>query len=176
LSIDNLYRYRPFILQTITNKRLARQKLFYKIIKFMRVRNQTTVVLSEAAQKVKDELAPIFGLKTILSTGLVLLSKLSSDEQKAAIAEANKPNSKSVSSQAELEKILLAFAVQNNIIMSKAKTKQLVKIIEVLMNEPEGEFLKGKELALRAVSGAIAQAQILRQKQKDNRNAQSQST
>jgi len=176
LSIDNLYRYRPFILQTITNKRLARQKLFYKIIKFMRVRNQTTVVLSEAAQKVKDELAPIFGLKTILSTGLVLLSKLSSDEQKAAIAEANKPNSKSVSSQAELEKILLAFAGEKNVELNEIQAERLAKLIETIITEPKGEFLKGKELALRAVAGAVAQAQTLRKKQKEGRRAQSKSS
>ncbi len=55
----------------------------------MRTRNQTTVVLTEVSQKVKEDLAPIFGLKNILSAGLVLLSKLSDSEQKAVITEAN---------------------------------------------------------------------------------------
>jgi hypothetical protein len=52
-------------------------------------RNQTTVVLTTAAQAVKEDLAPIFGLKAILSAGLILFSKLSAEDQKKAIAEAS---------------------------------------------------------------------------------------
>jgi len=43
---------------------------------------QTTVVLSESVQALKDELAPIYGLKNILSAGLLLFSRLSDTEQK----------------------------------------------------------------------------------------------
>jgi hypothetical protein len=50
--------------------------------------NQTTVVLTPAAQAVKDDLAPIFGLKSILSAGLILFGRLSAEEQKRAIADA----------------------------------------------------------------------------------------
>ena len=51
--------------------------------------NQTTVVLTPTAQAVKDDLAPIFGLKAILSAGLMLFSKLSAEEQKRVIAQAS---------------------------------------------------------------------------------------
>ena len=50
---------------------------------------QTTVVLTEKAQAIKEDLAPLFGLKNILSAGLALFGKLTSDEQKKTIAEAN---------------------------------------------------------------------------------------
>jgi len=52
-------------------------------------KEQTTVNLSEIAQKIKIELAPLFGLKNILSAGLILFGKLTSDQQKQAIAESN---------------------------------------------------------------------------------------
>ncbi len=48
----------------------------------------TTVRLSEKAQTIKEDLAPVFGLKNILSAGLVLLSRLTDTEQKQAIKEA----------------------------------------------------------------------------------------
>ena len=51
--------------------------------------NPTTVRLTGIAKKLKEAHAPFWGLKNILSAGLVLFDKLSSDEQKAAIAEAN---------------------------------------------------------------------------------------
>lgn len=49
----------------------------------------TTVVLSEKAQVIKEDLAPIFRLKNILSAGLVLLSKLTAEQKQNSIAEAN---------------------------------------------------------------------------------------
>jgi len=54
----------------------------------MRVRNQTTVVLTKVAQEIKDDLAPIYGLKNMLSAGLILFGKLPLDKQKEAILEA----------------------------------------------------------------------------------------
>ena len=48
----------------------------------------TTVVLSEFAQAIKEDLAPVFGLKNILSAGLLLFNSLSADEQKMFIAKA----------------------------------------------------------------------------------------
>jgi len=56
----------------------------------MRTRNPTTVILTKLAQEVKDDLAPIFGLKNILSAGLVVFGRLTSDEQKQLVTEANK--------------------------------------------------------------------------------------
>ena len=55
----------------------------------MRIRNQTTVVLTKKAQGVKDDLAPVFGLKNILSAGLILFDELSCSDQKIIILEAN---------------------------------------------------------------------------------------
>jgi len=55
----------------------------------MRVRNQTTVVLTKAAQEVKDNLAPIFGLKNILSAGLLLFRELSPQQREELIAKSN---------------------------------------------------------------------------------------
>lgn len=52
-------------------------------------KNTTTVVLTEKAQIIKEDLAPVFGLKNILSAGLLLFGRLKSDEQKSTIAEAN---------------------------------------------------------------------------------------
>ena len=52
-------------------------------------KNTTTVVLTEKAQEIKEDLAPIFGLKNILSAGLVLLSKLTAEQKQNSIAEAN---------------------------------------------------------------------------------------
>ena len=50
---------------------------------------KTTVDLTEIAQSIKKGLMPIFGLKNVLSAGLLLFSKLSAEQQKHAIAEAN---------------------------------------------------------------------------------------
>lgn len=49
----------------------------------------TTVRLTEVAKKLKEAHTPFYGLKNILSAGLVLFDKLTDTEQKAAIAEAN---------------------------------------------------------------------------------------
>ena len=49
----------------------------------------TTVILTKVAQEIKENLAPIFGLKNILSAGLVLLDRLPADQQKKVIAKAN---------------------------------------------------------------------------------------
>ena len=56
-------------------------------------KNQTTVNLTEKSQAIKEDLAPIFGLKNILSAGLVLLGRLSAEQKQAIIAEANRKNS-----------------------------------------------------------------------------------
>jgi len=62
-------------------------------------KNPTSVVLAENVQKIKDDLAPIYGLKNILSAGLILFGKLTSDQQKNAIVEAKKIISKSAPSK-----------------------------------------------------------------------------
>jgi len=52
--------------------------------------NPTTVRLTESVQRIKMELSPIYGLKNILSAGLLLFSRLSDTEQKKIVAEVNK--------------------------------------------------------------------------------------
>jgi len=53
-------------------------------------KQHTTIVLNKSVQKIKDELTPIYGLKNIVSAGLLLFSKLSDSEQKKIIAEVGK--------------------------------------------------------------------------------------
>ena len=53
---------------------------------------QTAVNLTESAQKIKIEWAPIYGLKKILSAGLLLFDRLSAQEQISVIAEVSKAN------------------------------------------------------------------------------------
>ena len=52
-------------------------------------KNPTTVRLTEVAQVIKDDLVPVFGLKNILSAGLVLFGDLSDTEQKQVVRRAN---------------------------------------------------------------------------------------
>jgi hypothetical protein len=49
----------------------------------------TTVILPQDLQKLKNELSGIYGLKNIISAGLLLFSRLSSDDQKKVISEIN---------------------------------------------------------------------------------------
>jgi len=56
---------------------------------FMGNKEQTTVNLTKIAQRIKEDLAPIFGLKNILSAGLYLFNQLNAQEQKDAIKNAN---------------------------------------------------------------------------------------
>ncbi len=53
------------------------------------MRKPTTVNLTDRAQPLKEELAPIFGLRNVLSGGLLLFSRLSAAEQRRIIAEVN---------------------------------------------------------------------------------------
>ena len=48
-------------------------------------KRQTTIVLPEELQPLKNELASIYGLKNVISAGLLLFSELSDSQQKAAI-------------------------------------------------------------------------------------------
>ncbi len=53
----------------------------------------TTVNLSSRVQSIKNRLAPIYGLKSVISAGLVLLDRLEDSEQKKIIQEVNAPPS-----------------------------------------------------------------------------------
>jgi len=50
---------------------------------------KTTVDLTDKAQDVKDLLSPVYGLKNILSAGLIALNKLSAEERERVIVEVN---------------------------------------------------------------------------------------
>jgi len=56
----------------------------------MASKEQTTVNLTKDAQRIKYDLAPIYGLKNILSAGLVLFNKLDGNEKQKLISEINK--------------------------------------------------------------------------------------
>ena len=43
----------------------------------MSKKKTTTVVLTDVAQPIKEDLAPVFGLKNLLSAGLLLVDMLS---------------------------------------------------------------------------------------------------
>ena len=66
-------------------------------------KNPTSVTLNEIVQKIKDELAPVYGLKNILSAGLLLLSRLSDSEQKKTIAEVHQIEADEIVSSAEAD-------------------------------------------------------------------------
>ncbi len=69
----------------------------------MKADNPTTVRLSENTRKIKEELTPIYGLKNILSAGLLLLSRLSDSEQKKMIAEVHQVEADEIVSSAEAD-------------------------------------------------------------------------
>jgi len=77
-------------------------------------KEQTTVNLNEKAQKIKEDLAPIYGLKNILSAGLILFGRLSADQQRRAIAEANGAEPKPATDEdldEEIRQMARSFAV-----------------------------------------------------------------
>jgi len=65
------------------------QVRFFLLQSFMGKKEQTTVNLTEKAQTIKDDLAPVFGLKNILSAGLILFSRLSAEQKMQVIKDAN---------------------------------------------------------------------------------------
>lgn len=70
------------------NDRFTNEKNFIKL-KNMGNENPTTVRLNETAKKIKEKQTPYWGLKNILSAGLLLFDRLSVSEQKKAIADVN---------------------------------------------------------------------------------------
>lgn len=52
-------------------------------------KNPTTVNLTESAEIIREKLSPVFGLKNVLSAGLILFDRLSAQHQKDIIAQAN---------------------------------------------------------------------------------------
>jgi hypothetical protein len=99
---------------------------------------QTTVILSEKAQPIKDDLAPVFGLKNILSAGLVLLSRLSADEQKAIIAEAvGRSGQSGITNRIQKIREILATSLQPGYkILSKDESEAVSDLRKALGPEP----------------------------------------
>jgi len=58
----------------------------------MTEKKSTTVNLNVIAQAIKDDLAPVYGLKNILSAGLVLFSRLSATEREELVDTINREN------------------------------------------------------------------------------------
>jgi len=50
-------------------------------------KKSTTIVLDESLQKTKDELAAVYGLKNLVSAGILLFSRLSTVKQVEAIKD-----------------------------------------------------------------------------------------
>ena len=68
-------------------------------------KNQTTVVLTSEAEPIREKLAPMFGLKNVVSAGLVALNKLSRADLMRIVAEAmGRPDSR-VAFYADREKL-----------------------------------------------------------------------
>lgn len=53
-------------------------------------KNPTSVALSGKIQKLKNELAGVYGLKNLLSAGVLLFNRLTDSEQKNIIKEVNR--------------------------------------------------------------------------------------
>jgi hypothetical protein len=84
---------------------------------------RTSVILTPEAQKIKVKNCGIYGLKNILSAGLLLFGRLSSDQQKDIIAQANgeKPATDPLESQEDL--------------VGKILTKQLADRVQFVLQE-----------------------------------------
>jgi len=71
---------------TVYNTNTCETKRIFVRLQIMKKTKHTTVILSNSVQKIKEDLTPIYGLKNILSAGLLLFSRLSDTEQKKTIA------------------------------------------------------------------------------------------
>jgi len=75
-----------FAYATVYNINTCETKRIFVRFQIMKKTKHTTVILSNSVQKIKEDLTPIYGLKNILSAGLLLFSRLSDTEQKKTIA------------------------------------------------------------------------------------------
>jgi len=92
---------------------------------------QTTVVLTEKSQVIKEDLAPIFGLKNILSAGLLLFGSLTAIEQKLFIELANKSlaeeSSQNPDKEQEFRRRILKILTEAQAIPAKKKLARKAK-------------------------------------------------
>lgn len=108
--------------------------------------NPTTVRLTENAQAIKDNLSPVFGLKNILSAGLLLFDRLSSDDQKKLITEANIFISESPRAQIQkIKDMVLNMKGADIRLLSEAESRELQKLRAALSPEPKEQIKKRKK-------------------------------
>ena len=98
----------------------------------MRKRNQTTVVLTEIAQPIKDRFAGIYGLKNLLSAGLVLFGKLRTDQQQRAIEEAAGLSATSINPEHIRETISMIKGLTNKPSLSRSEQDLLKRLRNAL--------------------------------------------
>ena len=92
-------------------------------------KNITTVRLSEKALEIKKKLAPVFGMRNIVSAGLILLDRLSADQQKTVIAEANGIEFvKPVSGDEEIDEEIRAFARSFAVLTEKLERRAAASV------------------------------------------------
>ena len=109
-------------------------------------KNPTSVVLNESVQQVKDELSPIYGLKNILSAGLLIFSRLSAEEQKQFIAEVNgfPLYTTKTDERGQLKNLLNTIATTHYKILSKEESQLLRELRKTLGPEPEKQKRRAK--------------------------------
>jgi len=99
----------------------------------MSSKNPTTVVLTKAAQEVKDRLAPAFGLKHILSVGLQLFDALTDTEKISRVAKAKKE--RTILPSVPQQKIDLQQAIQTIKDNSANSTTESSTVLKLLSPE-----------------------------------------
>jgi hypothetical protein len=111
------------------------QKIFLLKLEIMPSNKSTSVVFTKEVQAIKDKLAPVFGLKKLLSAGLILFNELSDAEQKDMIARVGKsePNT-SIEEAIESLKQSLADAPPGDItrILSPEHSALLREVVSIL--------------------------------------------
>ena len=87
-------------------------------------KNITTVRLSEKALEIKKKLAPVFGMRNIVSAGLILLDRLPAAQQKTVISEANGIEFvKPLSGDDDLDEEIRAFARSYAVLTEKLERR-----------------------------------------------------
>lgn len=99
-------------------------------------KKSTSIVLNEKVQEIKDRLAPAFGLKNILSVGLILFDDLSDTEQKEAVADLNKtPDAADTELDATYVLRFIDQYSETIKLFSAAEQRGVKKLISTLMEE-----------------------------------------
>ena len=108
-------------------------------------KKHTTVILTDLAQEIKEDLAPIFGLKNILSAGLILMSRLSAEEKQTLIGEANGVEYNDPEEKIRKLKQLLSLVEGSEYrILSKAESALVKQLRVALGPEPKHKKQKAK--------------------------------